>query len=172
MAYNFKNALVNLNEEIRKSGGGGGGDLPAIKLDVSQLKVSMAEVKASVANIDQEVDRIKEQLAALSPKSVETDTGLTLPDGSHIYQLCVTGLNITPLLEDWTDLCDVPSTINNLITCSLMHGGLLISGAGIEVKAESGKLSAQYLQTAARRSVNSLIVTYTKATQTRKGGKK
>lgn len=65
MAYNFKNALVNLNEEIRKSGGGGGSDLPAVKLAVSQLQVSMAAVKSSLSAVSSDVATIKATLESL-----------------------------------------------------------------------------------------------------------
>lgn len=93
MAYNFKNVLVNLNEEIRK-GGGGGGDLPAVKLDVSQLKidvsklqVSMAAVKGSVAIVSGEVDRIKGILSDLMSYTASDKVQIgTWSDGRPVWR--------------------------------------------------------------------------------------
>ena len=73
MAYNFKNALVNLNEEIRKGGGGGG----QIAADVAALKASVLEIRSSVAGINQDIDTIKATLESLSEVgSVESVAGM------------------------------------------------------------------------------------------------
>lgn len=77
MAYNFRNVLVNLNEEIRKSGGGG--EIPAIKLDVSQLKVSMASVSAQVADIMQ-------TLQNLNPSTTEKCIGKWVDGTTDLYE--------------------------------------------------------------------------------------
>lgn len=101
MAYNFKNTLVNLNEEIRKNGGG---DLPAVKIAVSQLKVSMAAVKSSVANVSAEVDAIKMTLQSLTTfTSGATKTGEKWVDGRDIYHGYYDLGSLVNFSSEWTN---------------------------------------------------------------------
>ena len=107
MAYNMQNALVNLNEAIRK--GGGGGDLPAVKLevsqlkvDVSQLKVSMATIKSSVVNVNDQIAAIRGILASLS-EYTETETKVGKYLGDDLYRCTwVFETPITAAVNAWT----------------------------------------------------------------------
>lgn len=122
MAYNFKNALVNLNEEIRKSGGGGGGgggDLPAIKIAVSQLQVSMTTVEG-------EVDRIKSVLNTITGFDDEEHEVGTWIDGSNIYEKTIYIATITKSTT-WNNVAHGISNLGRVIDIS---GSFLASDSG------------------------------------------
>lgn len=172
MAYNFKNALVNLNEEIRKSGGGG--DLPAIKLAVSQLQVSMAAVKSSVASVSAQVADIMQTLQDLNPSTTEKEIGVDI-DG------------ITPIYERTWDLSESPVALTNGNWVDVLTGtditglrgyeiwsgeGLMITGL-CEIQVASGAVKVEMNYNGSR-SVWRIMLQYVKAAsnQTKKGGKK
>lgn len=173
MAYNFKNALVNLNEEIRKSGGGGS-DLPAVKLAVSQLQVSMAAVKSSVASVSAQVADIMQTLQNLNPSTSEKEIGVDI-DG------------VTPIYERTWDLSESPVALTNGNWVDVLSGtdiaGLrgyeIWSGEGLmttglcEIQVVSGTVKVEMNYNGSR-SVWRLTLKYVKAVSNvkKKGGKK
>ena len=188
MAYNFKNALVNLNEEIRKGGGGGGGQIPALQLAVSQLQISMTQVKASVANVSAEVNAIKQTLANLSPSENEHIVGKWI-DGSDLYEKTIvesvnittnssyidTGVPSDSVVKMWivpgmsyienSTTVFMPLPYVHSASTSIVGGFLDLSetNARFNIRAGSGATGTQTL---------ALTVRYVKKAQTRKGGKK
>lgn len=170
MAYNFKNALVNLNEEIRKFGGGGG-QIPALKLAVSQLQVSMTAVKSSVANVSAEVDAIKTTLQSLTTfASDATKTGEKWVDGRDIYHgYYDLGSTIT-FGSDWTNTNINNSDIDIVFQAAAINetgvyrGNIQIdpnTGSYVRCQISGGGTATRYI-----------YLKFVKTAPTRKGGKK
>lgn len=169
MAYNFKNALVNLNEEIRKSGGGGGGQIPALQLAVSQLQVSMTAVKSSVASVSAEVERIKTDLAAVeSYRSTASKIGTT--GAADVERIVIAFENaVTIPSNDWTDVVFDGSDMENIVSAVAIGSGgdtccpIL---AGIDGTLQAARSTGSF-------SAGKVVIEYIKKTDTRKkGGKK
>lgn len=175
MAYNFRNALVNLNEEIRKSGGGGGGDLPAVKLAVSQLQVSMTAVKGSLANVSGEVDRIKSVLSSLMSYTASEKVQIgTWSDGRPVWRQVYTfESDLQVSNSSWTTTTIPKGNIE-----LLLHAELVASaGAVYPASAICYETSIDFVRLMTARSGNVTIRTVIlefveTAPVQKKGGKK
>lgn len=171
MAYNFKNALVNLNEEIRKNNSGG--DLPAVKLAVSQLQVSMAAVKSSVASVSEEVQRIKSDLQSLSSYSETPQKIGTWLDGRSVYR----AIHIfDPLITITTDWSNLFAAVNNedIILRATAYRGDHNAICNFEAQVYQGNVQGS-TNTGTYANVNMVLYEYVEAAssnQKKKGGKK
>ena len=181
MAYNFKNALVNLNEEIRKSGGGGS-DIPAIKLDVSQLKidvsqlqVSMTAVKSSVSNVSAQVAAIQATLESLNPSTIERKIG-TWIDGSDLFEKTIDLGSDVALTENvWAETnVNIGETFGGfifIVGCEGTSADGIYKGQ-LQVRGDTGNL-LQIVSSGVSSTVRYLTLKYKKVTtQNKKGGKK
>lgn len=175
MAYNMQNALVNLNEAIRKGGGGGGGDLPAVKLAVSQLQVSMTAVKGSLANVSGEVDRIKSVLNSLMSYTASEKVQIgTWSDGRPVWRQVFTFDNdLQVSSSSWTTTA-IPKGDKDL----LLHAELVgSSGAVYPSSAICYETTVDFVRLMTARSGNVTIRTVIlefveTAPVQKKGGKK
>ena len=86
-------------------------------------------------------------------------------DGKPLYQKTITGLNVTPAYDVWTDVCVAPTNIESLTSVKLLtNANDDISGSGIEVALSNGKIRAEYLQNHTLRTIAIMTIQYTKTT--------
>lgn len=177
MAYNFRNALVNLNEEIRKSGGGGGGQIPALQLavsqlqvSVSQLQVSMADVKSSVVNVSSRVEAIHRTLTELSTYENTTDVTIgQTPDGKEVMRHQFSFDSLKTLDTSTATATDLQSSVvDSILALSLQNqnGDLRVAQADI------GSTYVGLKAVTGNPGVLKGHIDYIKKAPTRKGGKK
>lgn len=174
MAYNMQNILVNLS---KTSGGGGGGQIPALQLAVSQLQVSMADVKSSVANVSAQVEQIKATLASLKGYT-ESGSIVGSYNGSNIIRKVFNyDSPITIGYNSWTDT-GISVSDNNIGTL-FKADAVLLNDQCVPMTAtmslQSGNVGCQITRNGTDNTYDMIILEYVEAAsnnQKKKGGKK
>ena len=156
MAYNFKNALVNLNEEIRKGGGGGG----QIAADVAALKASVIEIRSSVAGINQDVDTIKATLRGLLGYSSEETVIGTYSGKDVVRAIIIFESDLSVSYTTWTDT-NISSIGKGLIFEARGIGSNLQS-VPLLVSRNNDKIQFQTGRNGTNQTVQTVILEYVK----------